>query len=54
MTKTTYIGPVYTKRQHQRCNNTSYTVLIENNRVALEWGCNPFLGDSIVFNEDIM
>ena len=54
MTETTYLRPVYTKRQYQRCNNASYTVLIENNRVAPEWGCNPFLSDSIVFNEDIV
>ena len=37
------LGPVYSKRQSQRCNNNcddaSNTVLIENNGVAPEWGC---------------
>ena len=28
------------------------TVLIEINRVAPDWGCNTFSGDSIVFNEN--
>ena len=30
------------------CNS----VLVENNRVTPEWGCNQFLRDSIVFNEN--
>ena len=28
------------------------SVLIENKRVAPEWGCNLFSSDSIVFNEN--
>ena len=36
----------------QLCNNVSDTALIENSRVAPEWVCNPFLSDSIVFNEN--
>ena len=36
----------------QLCNDTSDTVLIENNGVTSEWGDNPFLSDSIVFNEN--
>ena len=35
--------------QRQHCDNASDTSLIENNRVAPEWGCNPFLSDSTVF-----
>ena len=35
----------------QLCKDASDTVLIENNGVTPEWGCNPFLSDSIVFNE---
>ena len=45
-------GPVYTKGQYQCCDNTSDTVLTKSNGVASERDCNPFLGDSIVFNED--
>ena len=45
-----HLGSVYNKRQC--CDNASNTVLIENNRVALDWGCNPFLSASIVFNEN--
>ena len=30
----------------------SNTVLIENNGVALEWGCNQFVSNYIVFNEN--
>ena len=33
-------------------DNDSDTVLIENNGVAPDWGYNPFLSNSIVFNED--
>ena len=36
----------------QFCNDTSNTVLIENNRVTPEWGYNRFSSDSIVFNEN--
>ena len=38
----------------QLCDDVSDTVLIENNRVAPEWGCNPFSNDSIVFNKNII
>ena len=38
----------------QLCDDTSNTVLIENNGVTPEWGCNPFSSDSIVFNENSM
>ena len=30
-------------RLRQHCDDASDTVFIENNRVAPEWGCNPFL-----------
>ena len=33
-------------------DDASDTVLIENNGVAPEWGCNPFSSNSIVFNEN--
>ena len=36
----------------QLCNDASTTVLIENNRVLSELGCNPFSSDPIVFNEN--
>ena len=36
----------------QFCNDTSDSVLIKNNGVAPDWGCNPFSSDSIVFNEN--
>ena len=39
---------------HQLCDDTSNTVLIENNGVASEWGGNPFWSDSIVFIESSM
>ena len=32
-------------------NDAYDSVLIENNRVAPEWVCNPFSSDSTVFNE---
>ena len=32
----------------QLCKDASDSVLIENNGVATEWDCNPFLSDSIV------
>ena len=46
------LGPVYTKLQHQRCDDASDTVLPENNGVAPEWMATTFWSDSIVFNED--
>ena len=36
----------------QLYNDASDTVLIENNGVAPDWGCNPFSSDSIIFNEN--
>ena len=36
----------------QLSNDASDSVLIENNGVAPEWGCNPFSSDSIVFIEN--
>ena len=36
----------------QLCDDASDTVLIENNRVLSEQGCNPISSDSIVFNEN--
>ena len=36
----------------QLCDDASNTVLIANNGVAAEWGCNPFSSNSIVFNEN--
>ena len=30
----TFLGSIYTKRQRQRCDDASNTVLIENNEVA--------------------
>ena len=36
----------------QLCDDTSDSLLIENNGVAQEWGCNPFSSDYIVFNEN--
>ena len=36
----------------QLCDDPSNSVLIENDRIAPEWGCNPFSSDSIVFNEN--
>ena len=46
------LGPIYTKRQGQRCDDAFDSVLIENNRVAPDWSCNPFSSDSNVFNEN--
>ena len=46
------LGPVYTKLPHQRCDDASDTVLLENNGVAPEWMATTFWSDSIVFNED--
>ena len=46
-----HLEPIYTKRQRQRCDDACDSVLIENNRVAPEWDCNPFSSDSTVFNE---
>ena len=36
------LGPIYTKRQRQRCDDPCNSILIENNRVALEWVYNHF------------
>ena len=36
----------------QLSDDASDTVLIENDGVAPDWGCNPFLSDSILFNEN--
>ena len=36
----------------QLWDDASNSVLIENNGVAPEWGCNPFSSDSIVFNKN--
>ena len=36
----------------QLCNDTSDSLLIENNGVAQEWDSNPFSSDYIVFNEN--
>ena len=36
----------------QLWDDTSDTVLTENNGVTPEWGCNPFLSDFIAFNEN--
>ena len=46
------LGPVYTKRQRQPCDDQCDSVLIENNGVAPDWVCNPFSSDSTVFNEN--
>ena len=46
------LRPVYTKRQHQHCDDTNDIVLIENNGVAPEWGWDQFLSNSIDFNEN--
>ena len=52
MQQTFVLGPVYTKRQRQRCDDTCDSVLIENNGVTPDWGYNPFSSDSTVFNEN--
>ena len=36
----------------QLCDDASDTVLVEHNGVTLDWGCNPFSSNSIVFNEN--
>ena len=36
----------------QLCDDVSDTALIQNNGIAPDWGCNRFLSDSIVFNEN--
>ena len=36
----------------QLCNDACDSVLIENNGVAPEWGCNLFSSDSTNFNEN--
>ena len=52
----TPLWPIYIKHQHQCCHNSAMTLvilfLIENNRVTLEWGCNPFWSNTIVLNEN--
>ena len=48
----TPLGPVYTKRQRQCCDDACDSVLIENNGVAPEWVRNPFSSDSTVLNEN--
>ena len=47
-----YQGSVSTLRQYR--DDASNTVLIEHNGATPEWGCNPFLSDSIVSNENII
>ena len=48
------LGSIYTKRQHQCCDNSAMRLVIQlslkNNGVIPEWGCNSFLSDTIVFN----
>ena len=54
------IGPSVRARLHQasasmlrqRCDDACDSVLIENNGVAPEWGCNLFSSDSTYFNEN--
>ena len=46
------LGPIYNKRQRQRCDDACDSVLIKNNRVTPEWVCNPFSSDSTGFNEN--
>ena len=46
------LGLVYTKCQRQCCDDACDSNLIENNRVAPEWICNPFSSDSTDFNEN--
>ena len=46
------VGPIYTKRQRQRCDDACDSVLTENNRVAPEWVCNLFSSGSTVFKEN--
>ena len=36
----------------QLCNDARGPVLIENNTVVSEWGCNPFWCNCIVFNHN--
>ena len=47
-----HLGPVYTKRQCQLCNDASDTFLIENNGVTRKWFATPIWSDSIVFNKN--
>ena len=47
-----HLGPIYNKCQHQHSDDTCDSILIENNGFNPEWGCNPFLSDSIIFNEN--
>ena len=47
------LGPIYIERQSQCYNNSVMMLTIMfslKTIVTLEWGCNPFSNDSIVFN----
>ena len=44
-----FLGPIYTKRQRQRCDDACDSVLIENNRVAPEWGLQPIFKRLLCF-----
>ena len=46
-----FLGPVYTTRQRQCCDDASDAVLIESNGVGPKWVAIPFWRDCIVFNE---
>ena len=46
------LGPVYTKRQRQLCNDASNSVPIENNGVTWKWVVTLSWSGSIVFNEN--
>ena len=46
------LGSIRTKCQQQLCKDANNTVLIENNEVAPDWGCNPFSSYSIVFKKN--
>ena len=43
------LGPIYTKRQCQRCNDAYDSILIEISGVVWRWVAIPFWSDSIVF-----
>ena len=47
-------GPVYTNQASVSAlrHYASDTVLIENNGVAPDWGCNPFSSNSMAFNKN--
>ena len=46
-----YLHQASASTLRQLCDGISDTVLIENNGVTPEWGCNPFWMDCIVFNQ---